>query len=136
MKLQDFIIKHQVEVCSNRIDEDVIASFEDAMNVSFGTELREYVVTYGYLAFGSIELYGINSIQGVGSDMVKQTVYLHQYFPKTANLVALENQGDGDYFMVGSDDEVFEFDSEMNELRATGLSLFQYILKRFESVIS
>ena len=52
----------------------------------------------------------------------------------TSALVAIENQGEGDYFMVDSEDAVYEYDTSLKQLRKTGLKLFEYILKRFESV--
>ena len=45
------------------------------------SQLREYLLSYGYLASGSVELYGINSRQKMDSDMIRQTRYLHEYSP-------------------------------------------------------
>ena len=66
--------------------------------------------------------------------MITQSVYLHKYFPVTSNLIAIENQGEGDYFLVDNDDNVFEYDSELDELTDCGMKLNEYILSRFESV--
>ena len=74
----------------------------------------------------------MNSRQGLESDMVKQTRYLHKYFPATFAYVALENQGEGDYYLVNSNDEVYEYFSEQGQLLKTGLTLFDYIVQRFE----
>ena len=66
--------------------------------------------------------------------MIKQTEYLHKYFAKTNGLIALENQVEGDYYLVNSNDQVFEFDSELYELTDTGIGLEDYILQRFKVV--
>jgi hypothetical protein len=65
-----------------------------------------------------------------------QTLYLHRYFPKTTNFIAIVNQGEGDYFLVNEDDRVFEFDCCLKELSSTNSSLFEYISKRFEKVMN
>lgn len=132
--LSDFIAKNDVEYTRNRISVDDLAAIQNELGISFGSQLTEYVLEFGYLAFGSIEFYGLNSRQGSASDMVKQTHYLHNYYPCTNPFVALENRGDGDYYVVDSRDNVFEFIPEQNnELKDTGMKLFDYILKRFEA---
>lgn len=131
--LSDFITKNDVESTHNRISVDDLAAIQKELGISFGSQLSKYVLEFGYLAFGSIELYGINSRQGSASDMIKQTRYLHDYYPCTNPFVALENRGDGDYYVVDSRDNVFEFiPDQNNELKDTGMVLFDYILKRFE----
>lgn len=132
MELEKFIAIHNVEHTKNLIDFNQIKKFEDKVGISFGKDLVKYVVDYGYLAYKSVELYGINLIQLFDSDMIKQTIYLHHYFPKTQKFVALENQGDGDYYLVDSDDQIFEYLSDDDILIDTKLNLFQYILKRFQ----
>ncbi len=134
MELQTFIATHDVEKSVNLVSEDMLKMAEEKLAVDFGSELTEYLLEYGYLAFEYVEMYGMNSRQGLGSDMVKQTLYLHKYFPETVGYVALENQGDGDYFVVSSDDKVYEYDSNVKQLTATDLSMFSYIMKRFSEV--
>lgn len=131
--LSDFIAKNDVEYTRNRISMDDLVAIQDELGISFGGQLTEYVLEFGYLAFGSIEFYGINSRQGSASDMVKQTNYLHNYYPCTNPFVALENRGDGDYYVVDSRDNIFEFIPEQNnKLKDARIKLFDYILKRFE----
>ena len=131
MTLKKFIENNDVDFTKNLVGIDSIPAIEKEVGVSFGGELVKYIVKYGYLAFEDIEFYGINSTQNLDSDMVKQTIYLHKYFPKTAGYVALENQGDGDYYIVNSSDEVFEYNSSLGTLDTTGKKLFEYILDRF-----
>ena len=134
MTLQSFIESHDVDFSKNLIQESEVNEFERAAQVNVGKQLGQYILKYGYLAYDYIELYGINSKQLLNSDMVKQTIYLHKYYPKTKGLIAIENQGEGDYFCTDSNDMMFEFDSELDKLTPIKLKLFDYILSRFQSV--
>ncbi|MBP5167616.1 MAG: hypothetical protein ILP14_00225, partial [Oscillospiraceae bacterium] len=79
-------------------------------------------------------LYGMNTRQGLDSELVKQTLYMHKYNPETSKMIAIENQGDGDYFLVNSEDDVFEYDTDINELQPTGKKLSEYLIIRLENV--
>lgn len=131
--LKEFIDNNKVTSTSRTVGEEVLIEAQKSVGVSFGNELKEYLLKYGYLAFGFVELYGINSNQNLESDLVKQTNYIHNYFPQTSKLIAIENQGEGDYYMIDSNDNVYEFDSELGELTNLSIKLFEYILKRFET---
>ena len=133
MNIYEFAENNEVYHSKDLIDADTIADIERGAGLSFGPELTEYVLKYGYLAYKHIELYGINAVQKNESDMVKQSIYLHSYFPKTVGYIALENMGDGDYVLVSPDDEVVEFSSEEDLIKETRLKLFDYIVKRFQS---
>ena len=133
LAFSEFIAKNDVEFSADPISADELEAVQKEMGLAFGEQLKHYLVNYGYCVLGSAELYGINARQGLESDMVKQTRYLHEYFPLTDPLVAVENQGDGDYFLVDGNDRVFEFISEIDDaLTDTGLDLFEYIVNRFE----
>ena len=131
MSIIEFINNHEVEYTNNLVSERDIIDIEKELQITFGKELKEYCLKYGYLAYKHIELYGINSRQMSESDMIKQTKYLHKYFSKTADYIALENTGDGNYIMVDSGDNVFEYTSEDDILREKGMKLFEYITNRF-----
>lgn len=131
--IKQFIQENDVLKSNSLIDVNTINDVENVTGIKIGKQLIEYITTYGYLIFGDVELYGITARQGIEeSDMVKQTLYLHKYFPSTKGYIALENQGDGDYYIVDSTDTVYEFISEQDKLNNTGLKLFDYIIKRFE----
>lgn len=134
MNMNQFIEVHGVEMSDALIDLNTLKAAEEATNVKFGNELTAYLLRYGYLGFGHIELYGMNSRQGMDSDMVKQTIYLHHYYPQTSGLIAVENQGEGDYYLVDQEDKVLNFDSETGMINAVGLTLSEYIYMRFQSV--
>lgn len=135
MNFENFVLQHDIDRSNSTVNVPMLEQAEKAVGVHFGEELTEYLLKYGYLGFEHVELFGINSRQGLESDLVKQTLYMHQYFPATSALVTIENCGEGDYFMVDSDDAVYEYDTSLKQLRKTGLKLFEYILERFESVI-
>ena len=87
MKLKDFIQSHDIDQSKNLIDESLLKAAEQMTGISFGSELREYLLQYGYLGYGFAELYGMNARQGLNSDMVKETLYLHEYYPETKEFV-------------------------------------------------
>lgn len=132
MDIKQFISENDVDQTNALIDEKMLEQAEKEVGIKFGDELKEYLLKYGYLAFEFVELYGMNSRQGLESDMVRQTLYLHKYFPATLPFVALENQGDGDYYLINSDDDVYEYVAEQDHLLGTGLKLFDYIVQRFK----
>lgn len=123
-----------LEYTKERIEDYQLIDIEKAIGVSIGEELRKYILQYGYLAYGHIEFFGVNSKQFLRSDLVRESQYLHEYFPKTKQFIALESKGDGDYALVDSYDRVFEFITDDESLRDTGLRLFAYILSRFEEI--
>ena len=135
MSLQDFIIEYDVEHSTNLIQNEDLKKVSEKMGVQIGKELADYILRYGYLAFRYSELYGINARQFLESDMIKQTLYLHSNYPETKELIAIENRGEGDYFLVDKNDHIFEFDVEMNTLMPTLTTLYEYILNRFESIL-
>ena len=134
MNLKEFINSHNVEYSNNCIDNSEIPNLESLMSVTFGEQLKEYLLNYGYLGYEFVELFGINKKAMDRSDMVKETQYLHSWFPITENLIAIEDQGDGDYCLVDKDDSVYHYFSSINALTKTTLKLFEYILERFDFV--
>ena len=134
MDSKEYFSAIDAEYTENTIGEDILGSIESELGISFGQELKKYVLEFGYLAYQYIEYYGINSVQGLESDMIKQTLYLHQYFEKTKGLVALGSLNEGRYALVSSEDVVFEYDSELDTLMNTEKKLFDYIMDSFESI--
>ena len=133
MDIFDFVCKHDVDFAAQLPNTDLIDKVELAIGVKIGNQLKQYLLEYGYLGFESIEFYGVNSKQGLSSDLVKQTIYLHKYYSNTKDYIALENCGEGDYAMVDSFDNVYIYQTEDNKLKITNKSLFDYILSRFDS---
>lgn len=134
MDLKEFMSKNNVTSTTRLVSTDVLLEAEKKIGLTFGEQLKEYLLKYGYLRFKFAELYGINSNQNLDSDLIKQTLYLHKYFPETCKYIAIENQGEGDYYIVDSYDNVYEYDSNLKEVVNINQKLFEYIIKRFEEI--
>lgn len=135
MTLANFVKENGVVTTLYKIPENRIPQYEKVLGVKMGPQLKRYILNYGLLMYKHIRLFGINYIQKYESDMVTETLFLHKDFgDKTRNLIAVEDQGDGDYYLVDEEDRVFRFICDCNELEETGLTLNQYILERFTSV--
>lgn len=106
--------------------------YQKIIGLTFGKQLKQYILNYGFLSFGSLEFYGINAVQKEKSDLIVQTNYLHHYFEKTKRLITLESLGDGFYALVDEKDNVFEYDTETDKLITLKIMLNNYLLKRFE----
>ena len=135
MDIKEFVEKNNLEKCKNLIKVEQLNNIEKEIKIKFGNELKKYILEYGYLAYEYIELYGINSKQGIESDMVNQTLYLHKYFPKTINYIAVENLGDGNYYIVDNKDNIYKFISEEDKIVDMQLKLFKYIMNRFNEIL-
>lgn len=135
MTLHTFIANNEVEYSKNLIKKNDLLVVSEYMGAQIGEELTEYILRYGYLAYRHSELYGVNARQFLDSDMVRQTVYLHRYFPETKNYIALENRGDGDYFLVDENDHVYEFDTEIRNFTPLKIKLYEHILQRFKALL-
>lgn len=133
MKIDEFIENHNVDYSYNRVNEIFLPEIEKKVGVRVGEQLKRYIMNYGYLGYKHIELFGVNSSQGFESDMIKQTLLLHKWFDATKNLIALEDQGDGDYYLVDETDMVYRFIPN-NNISKTGSDLDDYILNRFLTV--
>ena len=135
MDIKEFVEKNNLEKCKSLIKVEQLNNIEKEIKIKFGNELKKYILEYGYLAYEYIELYGINSKQGIESDMVKQTLYLHKYFPKTINYIAVENLGDGNYHIVDNKDNIYKYISEEDKIVDMQLKLFKYIMNRFNEIL-
>ncbi len=130
--LKEIVEKFDVDSTKNLISENDLDSLKSNGGFQIGTQLKEYILKYGYLGFESIEFYGINSIQKENSDLISQTKYLHKYFPVSNDFIAFENCGEGDYAIVDINDNVYMLRTENNQkLVNLQKKLFDYIEQRF-----
>lgn len=127
-KLNEYLKTVEFDSSRNLVTEDFIKNLQIELNIPVGNQLKEYILKYGYIGYKFFELYGINSRQGMESDLIKQTRYLHQYFEDTKQYFALANEGDGEYILIDSKDEVFSFDSNAHELFDKDLKLEDFII--------
>ena len=136
MDIHAFICKNNVDFAAHLISKADLELAENDLENKFGPQLSEYLLDYGYLGFESVEFYGMNSRQGLKSDIITQTHSLHQYYPATGPYVAFENYGEGDYMLVDSEDHIFRFISEESKVIKTDWQLFDYILARFQAELT
>lgn len=134
MELKDFINNNDVDYSYNRVNESFLPEMERIVGVKIGEQLKDYILKYGYLGYEHIELFGVNNFQLADSDMIRRTLFLHEHFDVTEGFIAIEDQGDGDYYLVDCNDMIYRFIAASKELTSTDLDVNKYILKRFLSV--
>lgn len=130
---QDILKKiPNAEYSNQPASPDTVQAAQAKLGCKFGKQLRDYLIEFGYLAFGSVELYGITERQKLNSDLVKTTLMLHKQWPVTSDKTAIENQGDATYILVDGSDKVYEFIPDENSKKCSPLkmSLLQYIISR------
>lgn len=124
-----------VKVCKFLPDVELIEEAEHTMGCKFGKLLKAYLKECGAIMFFFIEMYGINSNQGLNSDIIEKTEMLHSLYPQTKNLVAIEDMGDGDYILCDDNDDIFEFiPSLSDEVKPLDIDLIKHIENRYEQV--
>ena len=134
--LDAFIRTHDVDYTKTPANDTIVKNAESKLGVKIGPQLYKYLTQYGYLGYEHVEFHGITKQQGLNSDMVKDTLKVHKLSSDTRNMVVIENQGEGDYFLVDSEDKVYEFDINMGKVVPTKYSLFRYIEYRFNLAAS
>lgn len=134
--LDAFIQSHDVDYSKTPANDSIVKNAESKLGVKFGPQLYKYLTQYGYLGYEHVEFHGITKQQGLNSDMIKDTLKVHKLSQDTRNMVVIENQGEGDYFLVDSNDKVYEFDINMGKVVPTKYSLFRYIEDRFNNAAS
>lgn len=67
MDIKEFIKENKNNVLQSNslIDTNAVKDVENITGVKIGKQLAEYMTTYGYLIFESIELYGITARQAL-----------------------------------------------------------------------
>lgn len=131
-EIRNFVEDNDVLFSKNIINEQEIQYYQKIIGLTFGKQLKQYILNYGFLSFDSLEFNGINAVQKEQSDLIVQTNYLHNHFEKTKGLIAFESIGDGLYVLVDDKDNVFEYDTETDRLTNLKTMLNNYILKRFK----
>ena len=133
MVYKEFVKQNDVDFTKNLVKEHELVELEKITGLAFGSQLKDYILSYGYLGFSEIEFYGINSKQNEKSDLITQTVYLHTYFQKTQQYIAFENIGEGRYILVDESDNMYSYSSEQDSIQSLGVDLGEYILGRFNN---
>lgn len=102
MELNKMLENFQIDKSKNLISSNEIPLYEEMMGAKIGEQLRLYILECGFLAYKFIEFFSISSYRVEKSSMVVKTIYLHKQFPQTLGLIAFEDVGDGDYYLVDS----------------------------------
>lgn len=134
MKLKDIIGERAIDMSPSPISVEEIEEFEALLEVKTGPQLREYLTDYGYIGYQNIEMFGINSKIGARSSMIRVTRIVHETFPKTIGMIALEDICDGEFYLIDSNDRMYRYIDYKDELTDIDLSLFSYIEKRLNDV--
>ena len=134
--LSDYVAQKPFEYCekNRRVTDLLLKKAEVVLEVSFGKQLREYLLSYGYLSMEYREFTGMTKNQGLESDLVKQSQFLHTYHPASKGWVVIEDLDDGVYALVNEKDEVQKFDAGSGAFFGDTQMLFDYIVSRFDSV--
>lgn len=118
----------------NLVNNEFIDEIQKTLSISIGAELQDYIKNVGYLGYGHIEFLGINSIQGINSDMIKCTSELHKTYPSTNNFTAIENSDGEEFILVDGKDNIFDFEPGIDSSpKSLNIKLFSYIEKRFNN---
>ena len=120
------------DVSPNPPTSQTVEAAESAVGFRFGTMLKSYLMAFGYLGYGSVELYGINEVQKCQSDMVKTTLNIREYHKGCDGYVVVDNLGDGQYILCDQKDMVYELPEDSNTSPVSmNMNLMQYVVKRF-----
>lgn len=135
MELIDIIVGFDYDCSPNLIEREDLDKYEKLVGTEFGLMLKNYIINYGYIGLNDIEFYGINNNQKEQSDLITQTLYLHNTFNITKGYITFENMGEGIYTLIDSTDMTYKFISETNELSPLNMNLYEYISSRFNESI-
>lgn len=136
MKLSEIVKGKKIDCSPTPIRESDIIAVEIYLDAKIGNQLKEYLTNYGYIGCGFVEMYGIDRRMLMRSDMVKNTMLMHEQHPNTKGLIIIENQGDGDYYLVNSSDNMYRYLEERDHLTNLHINLYEYISKRLSIVDS
>ena len=132
LKLDEFIKNNECDYSRNIISLEVLKMAEDTIGIKFGNQLSDYLLKYGFLGYKTIELYGMNSNQGLNSNLFEQTMYLHSSYEITRPYIAIDEINDTTYALIDSDDNIYICDIEKNVINNADIKLYDYIYKRFK----
>lgn len=133
-KLDEFVHNYDVDYSDNTVSEKELDEICKRFDLHIGSELREYLLKYGYLGYKQVEMFGINRRQGNASDMIKRTLSFRKKFPDNKNLIALIGSGDDAQYFVNEKDEVVCYLPWVNRFIWIHNSLLEYILDTFKKL--
>ena len=137
MKLKEFVIKNKCDFASDAklVSENFLKKIEQELGVVFGPQMKTYILKYGYLGYSHRELFGINNIQQLQSDMCKQTIFMHEKYPQTQKMILLEKPDKTIFVIADYNDNIYIFDSKKDNLKKTEQDVNTYIIESFSEII-
>lgn len=130
MDLIDYLPTRDIEFAKHRIKEGSLNTYEKLINCTFGDQVKRYLLDLGFVNYRTVEIYGITADLGGDSDMIKTTKRLQKSFPVLNGLIAVENQGDGDYYLVDQNDQMHRFLIATKEVIDLHMSFEDYVISR------
>ena len=137
-ELKQYISENNIGGCQTQYipGQALVEQAESRLKTKFGPQLREYLLTYGWLSYEGVSLHGLTMATGLGSDLIsgtesarKDTRYLNDY-------VVIYYEEGWSYIAVDSDDNVYEWLLSClwydEPPRSLGKKLNEYIIDRLE----
>lgn len=109
-----------------------IKAAEAELGHSLPSTVQEYLKRYGALTYGSVEFYGLGMRPSSHLHMVQRTLELRRDLGLPADMVLLEDLGDGHFAVFSTDGTVMEWGSPsyVGAAKAMATSLEAYMLER------
>ncbi len=134
-RLNDAIKSTKMEVLSSKKlpGEELLRQSSKILNFKFGTQLAHYLTRFGFLAFGHVELLGVNCNQGILSDLILKNLRLREECSILKDYLCIEDMGDRDFVLIDPADQIFRFNPESQKIPLKQkMDLEEYLLKRLE----
>lgn len=123
-----------LERSKNLISKDFLNEVEDILHFKFGEQLKKYLLDYGYISFGSTEFNGMNSLQAMDSDLIKDTLGLRGLSNLTNQYVVIENIDNHNLVLCDKEDKTYSATSDdLVSYKITPLNktLFEFIIFKY-----
>lgn len=121
--------------CSYRefkpVSAQVVAAAEQALGISFPDELKQYLLTFGALAVGSLAFYGLGVKEKSPRHIVKATEELRAEGLEH-DAVALEYREDNYYTICRRDGTIVEWSPTYKKVNVLAAGLEDYLVARIE----
>lgn len=129
--IYQFITNNDVEFSNNRIDIKTLNEYIEKFDLKMGEQLQKYILEYGFLKFDTVQFYGINNIEKMESNMIKETLYYRKNYPREIKkFINFGNLKNGNILLVDCNDIVYCWGHGYS-IQNTGVKFFDYILNIF-----
>lgn len=129
--IKEYIESKGFEVqCGKGASEGLIKYAEKKLGTKFGPQLRDYLKTYGSLSFEYHEFTGLNDhIKDKDrNDLIYATLSVTELCKEAEGLIAVYAVGNGDYDMLDSNDNVYEYYHDgCTPIKKTSMDFHSYI---------